>query len=140
AAALEAGSVWRILTPAYLAAARAASAAASARKYRARTGRGTGRPAEKAERAAQSCLLRDIFGPRPFRPVAVDPGWLSWNAATTRGLAGAIYEERAFDRLPILADALEEAGCADADLLSHCRQPGEHVRGCWVVDLLLGKV
>ena len=51
----------------------------------------------------------------------------------------SIYDDRAFDRLPILADALEDAGCADAAILSHCRGPGEHVRGCWVVDLLLGK-
>ena len=53
--------------------------------------------------------------------------------------AQAIYDDRDFDRLPILADALEEAGCTNADILAHCRQPGEHVRGCWVVDLLLGK-
>ena len=50
-----------------------------------------------------------------------------------------MYEDRAFDRLPLLADALEDAGCADADILVHCRNGGEHVRGCWVVDLLLGK-
>ena len=54
-------------------------------------------------------------------------------------LAQGIYEERAFDRLPILADALEDAGCDNADILSHCRGPGPHARGCWVVDLLLGK-
>jgi hypothetical protein len=59
--------------------------------------------------------------------------------ANVRKIAGAIYEERAFDRLPILADALEEAGCTDAEVLEHCRGPGPHVRGCWVVDLLLGK-
>jgi hypothetical protein len=58
---------------------------------------------------------------------------------TVIALAEAIYDERAFDRLPILADALEEAGCTNADILNHCRQPGEHVRGCWVVDLILGK-
>jgi hypothetical protein len=54
-------------------------------------------------------------------------------------LAQAIDDERAFDRLPILADALEDAGCTDADLLNHCRGPGLHVMGCWVVDMLLGK-
>jgi hypothetical protein len=54
-------------------------------------------------------------------------------------LAQAIYDDRAFDRLPILADALEEAGCDTADILAHCRGPGPHVRGCWVVDLILGK-
>jgi hypothetical protein len=54
-------------------------------------------------------------------------------------LATAIYEESAFDRLPILADALEEAGCTDVELLGHLRGPGPHVRGCWVVDLITGK-
>jgi hypothetical protein len=54
-------------------------------------------------------------------------------------LAQAIYDDRAFDRLPILADALEDAGCHDAGILAHCRGPGPHVKGCWVVDLLLGK-
>jgi hypothetical protein len=91
-----------------------------------------------AEGAAQCRLLRDIYG-NPFRPVAVAPVWLAWNGGTVPKLAQAIYDERAFDRLPILADALEEAGCADSDILSHCRQPAEHVRGCWAVDLLLGK-
>ena len=87
----------------------------------------------------QSTLIRDIFG-NPFRPrPAVDAAWLSWNDGTLAKLAQGIYDDRAFDRLPILADALEEAGCANADILNHCRQPGEHVRGCWVVDLVLGK-
>lgn len=72
----------------------------------------------------------------PFRPVAFDPRWLSETAVA---LATGIYAERAFDRMPILADALEEAGCDDADVLSHCRGPGPHVRGCWVVDRVLGK-
>ena len=54
-------------------------------------------------------------------------------------IAQAIYDDRAFDRMPILADALEDAGCMDQTILNHCRQSGEHVRGCWVVDLLLGK-
>jgi len=56
-----------------------------------------------------------------------------------RPLASAIYGERAFDRMPILADAFEEAGCDHADVLTHCRGPGPHVRGCWEVDLMLGK-
>jgi hypothetical protein len=86
----------------------------------------------------QALLLRDIFG-NPFRPVALDPAWLTWKGGTIPQLAQAIYDGRAFDRLPILADALEEAGCTNADILGHCRQPGEHVRGCWVVDVLLGK-
>jgi hypothetical protein len=87
------------------------------------------------ERRLTICLLRDIFG-NPFRPVVADPAWLT---PTVVAIAEAIYRDRAFDRLPILADALEEAGCTDADLLLHCRQPGEHVRGCWAVDLVLGK-
>jgi hypothetical protein len=85
-----------------------------------------------------SVLLRDIFG-NPFRPVPADPNWLSWNDGTIPELAQAVYDDRAFDRLPVLADALEEAGCVNADMLAHCRGPGPHVRGCWVVDLLLGK-
>jgi len=56
-----------------------------------------------------------------------------------RNMAEAIYEERTFEQLPILTDALEDAGCNNSDILNHCRQPGVHVRGCWVVDLLLGK-
>ena len=71
--------------------------------------------------------------------MAIDPSWLAWNNGIVVKMAQAVYEERAFDRLPVLADALEEAGCADADLLSHLRGPGPHVRGCWAVDLLLGK-
>jgi hypothetical protein len=83
----------------------------------------------------QSDLLRDIFG-NPFHPLTVDPAWLTPNVTA---LAGAIYDERAFDRLPILADALEEAGCDNEDVLTHCRGPGPHVRGCWVVDQLTGR-
>jgi hypothetical protein len=87
---------------------------------------------------AQAELLREVFG-NPFRPVTVDPASLAWNAGTVPRLAKVIYNERAFDRLPILADALEDAGCTDEQILSHCRGPGPHVRGCWVVDLLLAK-
>jgi hypothetical protein len=71
--------------------------------------------------------------------ITVDPTWLSWNDGVVVNLAQAVYEERAFDCLPVLADALEEAGCTDADILAHCRSVGPHVRGCWVVDLLLLK-
>ena len=80
-------------------------------------------------------LVRDIFG-NPFRPVAADPAWLAWKDGTITRLARAVYEEGAFERLPVLADALEEAGCTDPDLLGHCRAPGAHVRGCWVLDLV----
>lgn len=91
----------------------------------------------QGETLLASCL-RDILG-NPFRPVAIDPAWLAWNDGTIPKLARTIYDDRAFDRMPIFADALEEAGCDNADILAHCRQPGEHVRGCWVVDLILGK-
>lgn len=83
----------------------------------------------------QCVLTRDIFV-NPFRPVTLISSWLT---PTVTRLGETIYAERTFDLLPILADALEDAGCSDADILNHCRQPGEHVRGCWVVDLLLGK-
>lgn len=88
-----------------------------------------------SENAAQCELLRDIVG-NPFRlthaiPVPVTPA--------VRSLASIIYSSRAFERMPELADSLEQAGCTDADLLAHCRGPGPHVRGCWVVDLILGK-
>jgi hypothetical protein len=83
-------------------------------------------------------LVHDIIG-NPFRPVVVIPDWLTWNDGLIAGLAGTIYAEHAFDRLPILADALEDAGCTQRDILDHCRGAGQHVRGCWVLDLLLGK-
>jgi hypothetical protein len=89
-------------------------------------------------RTRQSDLVREVFG-NPFRPPVLRPTWLDWNERAVVRLAEAIYEERAFDHLTILADALEDAGCTDADILGHCRGPGPHVRGCWVVDLLLGK-
>jgi len=88
-----------------------------------------------AEMAKQGDFLRDIFG-NPFQPVALNP---AWQTSTVTALARAIYTDRAFERLPILADALEDAGCDNADILNHCRQGGDHVRGCWVVDLILGK-
>lgn len=83
-----------------------------------------------------TALLCDIFGDR-FQPVAFDP---VWRTSDVLRLARGVYDERAFDRLPILADAIEEAGCANGDLLEHCRGPGPHVRGCWAVDLVLGLV
>jgi hypothetical protein len=95
--------------------------------------------AQLAEEVGQSDLLRDLFG-NPFRPApCTHPDWFAWGGGTVPRLAQAIYADRAFDRLPILGDALEDAGCTDADLLTHCRSGGSHVRGCWAVDLLLGK-
>jgi hypothetical protein len=87
------------------------------------------------ERAKQAALVRDIFG-NPFRLIAVRPEWLT---PAVINLSRVIYDDRAFDRLPMLADALEDAGCTDAELLGHLRSPGPHVRGCWAVDLVLGK-
>jgi hypothetical protein len=89
-----------------------------------------------AEEGAFQChLLRDVFGD-PFRPGRIEP---TWRTPDVLALAGAVYQEKAFDRLPILADALEEAGCTDARVRKHCRGEGVHVKGCWVVDLVLGK-
>jgi hypothetical protein len=103
---------------------------------------------EWRDESEQCSLVRDIFG-NPYRPLPPKKGkrqwndklavWLKWNDGTVVKLALSIYDDRVFDRLPILADALEEAGCSDSDILSHCRSGGEHVRGCWVVNLLLGK-
>ena len=81
-------------------------------------------------------LLRCLFG-NPFDPVTADR---SWRTATAVSLAQGIYDERAFDRLPILADALQDADCNDSRILGHCRSGGPHARGCWVVDLILKKM
>jgi hypothetical protein len=94
---------------------------------------------KKGEFSAQANLLRDMFGSLPFHAVIVEDSWLAWNDGTVVKLAQGIYQDRAFDRLPILADALEDAGCTDADILTHCRGGGPHVRGCWALDLCLGK-
>lgn len=91
--------------------------------------------AKVMERQQQAHLVRDIFG-NPFRPVTFEPAWLTVQVLE---LVQSIYEERAFDRMPILGEALEAAGCDNADILSHCRDAGPHVRGCWVVDAILGK-
>jgi hypothetical protein len=101
---------------------------------------------QQTERAHQAALVRDIFG-NPFRPApALDPAWLIWQGGTVARLARAVYDERRLTegtldpmRLSLLADALEDAGCADAELLGHLRGPGPHVRGCWALDLVLGK-
>jgi hypothetical protein len=85
-------------------------------------------------RSGQIEILNCIFGIPPRRRPP-EPGWLT---STVVELARGIYADRAFDRLPILADALQDAGCENADVLDHCRGPGPHARGCWVVDLVLG--
>jgi hypothetical protein len=97
--------------------------------------------AEAEEIAAHCRFLRDLFG-NPFRPVALAP---RWNTPEVCSLARVAYDQRSPERcldtfrLAILADALEEAGCTNAVVLDHLRDPGPHVRGCWVLDLLLGK-
>ena len=88
-----------------------------------------------AERERQAFLLRDIFG-NPFRPVSFLP---EWRTSTVLSLAQGIYSDRAFDRMPILADALQDSGCDNEDILNHCRGPGPHCRGCWVCDLCLNE-
>jgi hypothetical protein len=98
----------------------------------------------ETERTAQAWLLRDVFG-NPFRPVSFDP---SWRTSTVTTLAQTMYDSRDFSAMPILADALQEvpsarrkgfAGCDNSDILNHCRGPGPHTRGCWVVDLVLAR-
>ncbi|MBN9522045.1 hypothetical protein J0H58_26605 [bacterium] len=87
-----------------------------------------------AEKRALSALVRCVFG-NPFRPVAFDPAWRTEAAAA---LARGMYEANDFAAMPVLADALDDAGCADADVLAHCRSAGPHARGCWGVGLVLG--
>ncbi|HYT90402.1 MAG TPA: hypothetical protein VEL76_16980 [Gemmataceae bacterium] len=129
-------SLWNACEAAVEATARAAASAAAG-----------GTSAEQvaawdAARAAgarhQTTLLREILGD-PDRRVTVDPSWLTWNGGLVRDLARTVYDERRFEDLPIVADALEEAGCTDAALLAHCRSAAPHVRGCWALDILLGK-
>jgi hypothetical protein len=80
-------------------------------------------------------IVRDIIG-NPFRPARIEPAWLTWNDGTVVKLAQNIYDERAFDQMPILGDALQDAGCETPEVLDHCRQAMLHVRGCWLLDLL----
>src|SRR5262249_30632400 len=96
-------------------------------------------PLDAAESQEQANLLRCIFGPQPLHSVSINPAWWTWNQGIVINLAKSIYDDRAFDRMPILAEALEKAGCTNQEILTHCRGPGPHVLGCWVVDLLLGK-
>jgi hypothetical protein len=119
----------------YAAATHAAIAARNAARS-AQAGVAQSAPAgsENAELLAQAALLRDIFGPKPFHPLSIDPSWLT---PAVIELAQAMYADRSFERMPILADALEKAGCDHDEILRHCRGPGPHARGCFVVDLLL---
>src|SRR4029453_508957 len=88
------------------------------------------------EYAALANLVREVFG-NPFRPVSFAP---EWRTDTAMALARQMYESREFGAMPILADALQDAGCDSDDALNHCRDTtAPHIRGCWVVDLVLGK-
>ncbi|MBP3955563.1 hypothetical protein J8F10_09745 [Gemmata sp. G18] len=87
------------------------------------------------EQKHQAMLVREVFG-NPLHSVVFSPD-LCTNTVLT--LAQQMYEGREFSAMPILADALQDAGCDDTDVLDHCRGSGPHVRGCWVVDLILGK-
>ena len=130
-----ADTVWNVAAAATEAASRAAVGDARIGRADEVAAWDVGRAAGSREQAA---LLRDIVG-NPFRPAAVERSWLAWNDGAVRKIAQTIYNEGRFGDLPLLADALEDAGCTDADVLTHCRTPGEHVRGCFAVDLLTGK-
>jgi hypothetical protein len=94
------------------------------------------RALNRVGKSVDACFLtREVFG-NPCRPITFDPRWLSSDVV---GLSEAIYQERAFDQMPILADALMDAGCDNEDILNHCRSDQPHCRGCWVVDLILAK-
>jgi hypothetical protein len=132
----------------FFAARTAAAAAAHTLEYASHTTADAVRLRVRGSEKAEQCrLVRCIFGLLPFRPFPpTDPAWLAWNDGTVTRLAAAAYQERAMPsgqldptRLAVLADALEEAGCTEADLLGHLRGPGPHVRGCWVVDVVLGR-
>jgi hypothetical protein len=142
AAASDAADVFSATTTCFAAARAAADAVRSypstvegmlSRAANAAAGAAAG--AVPSERPVQAILLRDIIG-NPFRPYADKPSRFT---IKIMDLAHTIYDSRAFNRLPVLADALEESGCTNNELLGHLRGPGSHVRGCWVVDLCLGK-
>ena len=95
----------------------------------------SGKSARSEERKCQSFVFRDISG-NPFRPISINLAWLT---PAVVELDQSIYDDRAFDWMPALADALHDAGCDNDEILSHCRGPGPHVRGCWVVDIILGR-
>jgi hypothetical protein len=102
-------------------------------------------PQYACEEGHQCTLLRELFG-NPLRPIQLDPAWLAWNDGTVRKLAEVAYDERDMpsghldrQRLAVVADALEQAGCADADVLGHLRSAGSHYRGCYALDAVLGK-
>jgi hypothetical protein len=96
---------------------------------------GTPEAISEPEESEQCGVVREIFG-NPFRQIAIAS---PWRTSTVVSVARSIYNDRAFDRLPILADALEDAGCADEDVLGHLRGVGAHILECWALDLLLSR-
>ena len=98
----------------------------------------SGRPAPAVRRPGEEAwlpVIRGVFG-NPFRPASFSP---QWRTETALILAKLMYESRDFSLMPILADAIQDVGCEQEEILSHCQGGGPHVRGCWVVDLVLGK-
>jgi hypothetical protein len=136
----------RAMAAATLAAAAASTLRAKAGDRIHPRGQGNSYVAEMVEKAVQCRILRDLFG-NPFSPLpSLAPQLLAWNAGTGKRLAEKAYEQRIMpagsldpDRLSVLADALEEAGCTDPAILGHLRGPGPHARGCWCLDLLLDR-
>ncbi len=94
--------------------------------------------ASAGECRAQAELLRELFG-NPLRPCPLRPEWLAWGNGAAVAIARAVYEEGRHTDLPYLADALLDAGCTHEAILRHCHVPSGHVRGCWVVDAVLGR-
>ncbi len=92
-------------------------------------------PSEAHVRYRVLDLLRDIFG-NPFHPITLNPSWLT---STVVSIANQMYDTRDFSAMPILADALQDSSCDNETILTHCRGPGPHVRGCFVIDLLTGR-
>jgi hypothetical protein len=123
---------------AYYASSNAYLAAASITDAGSGRSGGGSHASQVVEEKVQTDILRCIFGGL-FRPVGIDPAVLAWNDGTVQMLARRIYEERAFHLLPVLSDALLDAGCDDEGLIRHCREAGPHARGCWCLDLISGK-
>jgi hypothetical protein len=134
--ASSAGPISELDACAVAAAKEAEVAAAVAAEMAAKGATAAYRVAGSAERAYQVSLVHDIFG-NPFQPIVISP---EWRTTTAVALAQQMYESRDFSAMPILADALQDAGCYNDDILNHCRNPEQvHHRGCWVVDRILGK-
>src|SRR5262249_13080637 len=112
----------------------------AAREHAARAVRDQARGRDwSAAMKQQVVILCDVLGHVLHSGATIESAWLRWNDGAVRKMAEAIYQDNTFADMLILADALEEAGCADAAILRHCRAKMRHYRGCWVVDTLLGK-